>query len=163
MRHSRRIALLSRSRLPHTMSDRWKSTTTQEAEDLEPVVAKHTSKLKQPPPDPPHWTARIRWELVKICSRREGFQVRRRSCLGRATLQVVIKKTSNATQKELDLVAVVAEHTSKHEAVAATFIILDGEISTPQSRLGALSKKQLQTSKASLEYRMHLTNFHAAS
>ena len=38
---------------------------------------------------------------------------RRRSCLGRATFQVVIKKTSNATQKELDLVVVVAEHTDR--------------------------------------------------
>ena len=55
-----------------------------------------------------------------------------------------MKKTSKATQKEENPVAFVAKHTSKLEAVAGTFVILDGEISTAQLRLGVLPKKQLQ-------------------
>ena len=43
-----------------------------------------------------------------------------------------MKKRSKATKKETDLVAVVAKHTSKLEAVAATFVILDVENSTLQ-------------------------------
>ena len=68
----------------------------------------------------------------------------RRIRLSRATFHTVIKKTSNATQKEDDLAAVVAKHTSKHATVAAKFVKLDGELSTRQSRLGALSKYQSQ-------------------
>ena len=52
---------MARGELQVMACDEETSTTTQEAEYLEPVVAKHTSKLKKPPPDPPHWTARIRW------------------------------------------------------------------------------------------------------
>ena len=37
------------------------TTTIRKEEDLEPVVAKHTSKLLKRPPDPPHWTARFLW------------------------------------------------------------------------------------------------------
>ena len=75
----------------------------------------------------------------------------------------------------MDLEAVVANHTSNLDAAAARFIILDCEISTSQSRLGALSQKQLKmdttravdrksssvptptSSKASPECRVHLT------
>ena len=41
--------------------DQETSKATQKNKDLEAVVAQHTSKLKQPPPDPPHWTASFRW------------------------------------------------------------------------------------------------------
>ena len=52
------------------------------------------------------------------------------------------EETWKATQQD-DLVTVVAKHTSKLEAVPSIVVILDGASSTPKSRLGALSQKQL--------------------
>ena len=63
--------------------------------------------------------------------------------LRRATFHTVIKKMSNATQEEEDLEAVVAKLISRHEAVAAIFV-LDGGITTPQSWFCAPSKRKLQ-------------------
>ena len=45
---------------------------------------------------------------------------------------------------EEDLVANAAKHCSKLEPVAARSVIFNVDISTLQSELGALSKKQLQ-------------------
>ena len=97
-----------------------------------------------------HHTGRL--DVVGIVSRREGFlsrpssiSYRRSSRLGRATVHTLIKKTSNATQEEEDLLAVVAKLTSKLEAVAAISIVFfDDEVSTFQWELGATSKTQLQ-------------------
>ena len=54
------------------------------------------------------------------------------------------EETSKDTQKEEGLEADVAKHSSKLKAVAARPIILHGEFSPLQSKLGALSKRQLQ-------------------
>ena len=62
----------------------------------------------------------------------------------RATFHAVMKKTLKAHQKVEELVAVVPQHTSRLKAGGARSIILDGETSTPQSRLGVLPKKLLQ-------------------
>ena len=83
---------------------------------------------------------------MRILSRREGCKSRTSSisCRRRSS-HTVVKKTSNATPKEEDLVAVAAKHTSKNEEVAARSIVLvDDEVSTCQWELGATSHWHLQ-------------------
>ena len=57
----------------------------------------------------------------------------------------MMKKTLKANKKVEDLVAVVAKHTAKLAAVAASFVMVDSEIFTLWLRFGALSKWQLRT------------------
>ena len=71
-------------------------------------------------------------------------KLQRRSRLARAKFHTLIKKTSNATEKEEDLVAVVAKHTSKLDAAAAKSTVFFDEVSTFQCELGATSKRKLQ-------------------
>ena len=82
----------------------------------------------------------------KGLSRTSSTSCVRRLRMRRATLHAVMKKTSNAIQKEEVLVAVVAKHTFKHHAVAAMFVILDGEISTSQQLKGHSSPRPKPTS-----------------
>ena len=54
------------------------------------------------------------------------------------------EEASKATEKEEDLKANVAKHSSKLEAAVARSTVPDGEISALQSERGALLKRQLQ-------------------
>ena len=54
------------------------------------------------------------------------------------------EEMSKATEKEEDLEADVAKHSSKLEAAVARSTILDGETSALQLELGVLSNRQLQ-------------------